>query len=197
MNYRFQPLTVLLALLIFGSFFTHCKPNQAQNGLKDPKKNEVDGKSLDAGVDEKVDVPANIAGSYLTCAVRKEAKETDLDAQYGCLLSDGASKKKLDLSASGRLSWGSNLLSGVKITELDQANIYHAYYNVSGATLAEVQENAKKLEAIVSYRLDSGVSVPVKQDRVVNVLKPAVELDDFEAPIVREQTIQADRPGSL
>jgi hypothetical protein len=34
------------------------------------------------------------------------------------------------------------------------------------------------LDVIASWRLDSGESVAVKQDKVINVLKPAVEMED-------------------
>jgi hypothetical protein len=186
----------LLTLFMCSGLTLACKPGQSLNNTKDPKKNEGD-KSQDAN-EEKVDIPANIAGSYLTCALRKEAKANDLDAQYGCQLTDQATKKKLDLAASGqRLVWSSNITDGVKISDQAASSIYHVLYNVSASSLEALQAKVKNLDVIASWRLDSGEAVAVKQDKVINVLKPAVELEDYEAPIVREQTIQTDRPGSL
>lgn len=186
----------LFTLLLGSGLTLSCKPGQSLNNTKDPKKGEGD-KSQDAN-EEKVDIPANIAGSYLTCALRKEAKADDLDAQYGCQLTDQSTKKKLDLAANGqRLIWSSNITDGVKITDQAASSIYHVLYNVSAANLEALQAKVKNLDAIASWRLDSGEAVAVKQDKVINVLKPAVELEDYEAPIVREQTIQTDRPGSL
>jgi len=186
----------LISLLLIGGIAASCKPGQSLNNTKDPKKTDGD-LSQDAS-EEKVDIPSNIAGSYLTCALRKEAKADDLDAQYGCQLTDQGSKKKLDLAATGqRLSWSSNLSDGVKITDQDPAAIYHVLYNVSAASLEALQDKVKNLDVIASWRLDSGQVIAVKQDKVINVLKPAIELEDFEAPIVREQSIQTDRPGSL
>jgi hypothetical protein len=187
---------MILTLLLGSGLTLSCKPGQSLNNTKDPKKNEGD-KSQDAS-EEKVDIPANIAGSYLTCALRKEAKADDLDAQYGCQLTDQGTKKKLDLAASGqRLIWSSSITEGVKITDQAASSIYHVLYNVSAANLEALQAKVKDLNVIASWRLDSGETVAVKQDKVINVLKPAVELEDYEAPIVREQTIQTDRPGSL
>ncbi|HET9237526.1 MAG TPA: hypothetical protein VFO10_09765 [Oligoflexus sp.] len=195
LNLFFARLTFITLLL--GSGLTiSCKPGQSLNNTKDPKKSEGD-KTQDAN-EEKVDIPANIAGSYLTCALRKEAKADDLDAQYGCQLTDQLTKKKLDLAASGqRLVWSSNITEGVKVIDQAASSIYHVLYNVSAANLEALQAKVKNLDVIASWRLDSGETVAVKQDKVINVLKPAVELEDFEAPIVREQTIQTDRPGSL
>jgi hypothetical protein len=188
-------LTAFTLLLSMGMTLS-CKPGQSLNNTKDPKKNEGD-RSQDAN-EEKVDIPANIAGSYLTCALRKEAKADDLDAQYGCQLTDQGTKKKLDLAASGqRLIWSSNFTDGVTITDQAASSIYHVLYDVSAANLEALQDKVKNLDVIASWRSDSGQTVPVKQDKVINVLKPAIELEDFEAPIVREQTIQTDRPGSL
>jgi hypothetical protein len=192
-----SPARLALFTLLLGSALTlSCKPGQSLNNTMDPKKNEGD-KSQEAN-EEKVDIPVNIAGSYLTCALRKEARADDLDAQYGCQLTDQGTKKKLDLAASGqRLIWSSNITDGVKITDQAAASIYHVLYNISAANLEALQAKVKNLDVIASWRLDSGETVAVKQDKVINVLKPAVELEDYEAPIVREQTIQTDRPGSL
>lgn len=195
LNRSIASLAVITLLLVSG-LGSSCKPNQSLNNTKDPKKSEGD-KSQDAS-EEKVDIPANIAGSYLTCALRKEAKADDLDAQYGCQLTDQGTQKKLDLAVLGqRLSWSSNITDGVKITEQDASSIYHVLYNLNAASLEAIQDKAKNLEVIANWKLDSGDVIPVKQDKVINVLKPAVELEDYEAPIVREQTIQTDRPGSL
>lgn len=195
---KFSSAPLMLVMLLLCSGWTlSCKPGQSLNNPKDPKKNEGEKSSQDAN-EEKVDIPSNIAGSYLTCALRKEAKADDLDAQYGCQLTDQASKKKLDLAASGqRLIWSSNITDGVKITDQAASSIYHVLYNISAANLEALQAKVKNLDVIASWRLDSGETVAVKQDKVINVLKPAVELEDYEAPIVREQTIQTDRPGSL
>jgi hypothetical protein len=191
------PAKLILTKLLLGSILAlSCKPGQSLNNSKDPKKNDGD-RSQDAN-EEKVDIPVNIAGSYLTCALRKEAKANDLDAEYGCQLTDQGTKKKLDLSASGqRLIWTSNITDGVKITDQAASSIYHVLYNISATNLEALQDKVKNLEVIASWRSDSGQTVPVKQDKVINVLKPAIELEDYEAPIVREQTIETDRPGSL
>ncbi len=196
MRFHLQMPMLVLFLLMSSSLGLSCKPGQTLNNTKDPKRNEAD-KSQDAS-EEKVDIPSNIAGSYLTCALRKEAKADDLDAQYGCQLTDQGTKKKLDLAASGqRLVWSSNITDGVKITDQAASAIYHVLYNISAANLEALQDKVKNLDVIASWRSDSGQVMPVKQDKVINVLKPAVELEDYEAPIVREQTIQTDRPGSL
>ncbi len=191
------PASLLVFLVLLASGLgSSCKPNQSLNNTKDPKKNEGD-KTQDAN-EEKVDIPSNIAGSYLTCALRKEAKADDLEAQYGCQLTDQGTKKKLDLASTGqRLSWSSSISDGVKITDQDISPIYHVLYNISAASLDGLQDKVKNLDIIASWKLDSGDVVPVKQDKIINVLKPAIELEDFEAPIVREQSIQTDRPGSL
>ncbi len=184
-----------LILLLFALGSAQCKKNESLKSPKDPQ--QTDANSQDAK-DEKVDIPANIAGSYLTCAIRKEAKASDLDTEYGCRLTDAGTQKKLDLAAaSKRLSWAANIETGVKVTEQDAASIYHVYLNVSGPSLAAIAEISKNLKVLARWQLDSGQTIPVKQDNIGNVLKPAIELEDFEAPIVREQSIQTDRPGSL
>jgi hypothetical protein len=193
---RLPALPTLIALLFSSSLALSCKPGQSLSNAKEPQKSDGD-RSQDAN-EERVDIPVNIAGSYLTCALRKEAKAEDLNAQYGCQLTDQNTKKKLDLSATPqRLIWSSSITDGVTVADQEASSIYHVLYNVSATSLDALQDKVKNLDVIASWRGDAGEVIPVKQDKVLNVLKPAVELEDFEAPIVREQSIQADRPGSL
>ncbi len=196
LKFWIQKATVFV-LLGLGVLLAQCKPNQNLSKPKDPMAADAE-KSAETNADEKVDIPSNITGSYLTCAVRKEAKINDLDAQYGCLLSDKETQKKLLLEASAkRLTWSSSVSDGVKVTLQEPTAIYHVLYNLSGPSVEAIAQLAKTLQVVANWQLDSGRSVPVKQDFIGNVLKPAVELEDFEAPIVREQLIQTDRPGSL
>ena len=118
--------------------------------------------------------------------------------QKRCRLSDGETQKKLDLEASGKkVSWGSSVLDGVRIQPLEGTAIYHAYYNLTGPSLESIAELARSLEVVASLRLDSGVEVAVKREKISAILKPVIELEDYEAPIVRDQVIAPDKPGSL
>lgn len=141
---------------------------------------------------EGVEVPTNIAGSYLTCALRKEATDSDLKQQYGCFLADAVSGRKVDQDPL--LSWSSSSQSGIEFVAPDSpytAALYNTLVIVSGANKGEIDQKALTTDVIAMYGLKA---VTVK--RLYNVLKPAYDIKDFEAPILREQSIEENRDGS-
>ncbi|RYZ49500.1 MAG: hypothetical protein EOP07_24375 [Proteobacteria bacterium] len=164
-------------------------PASGNNGAQEsaPKeKNDAES----GNETESVSIPSNITGALLTCALRKEASVKDLETEIGCLLSDPVSGKKI--AENPLLSFSSN--DPIKVSSEAQpgASIYHVLYRIKGASQDEIRLAAQTAVAIVIYD-----STKVKQEKIYNVLKPAIELDDYQAPIVRDQSIDADNPGSL
>lgn len=149
----------------------------------------IDG-SADSKNPEGVEVPTNISGALLTCAIRQEATANHLETEIGCRLADATTGKKIQPYA--KLSFGSNDPVRVLAESQPDASIYHVLYRIKGASHDEIRQIAQTTEAIVLYDKSK-----VKQDKIYNVLKPAIVLDDYEAPIVREQAIDKDNPGSL
>lgn len=159
--------------------------NDSSKGKSIPEQ----GRSLDGdSIDEQVDVPANVAGSFLNCAIRKNGSEADPEMEIGCVLKDPVSKEKIQSSALG---WASNT-PDVDVLPQPIDALYNVLYRVRGSDLKNLDERARALEAIWSYE-----NKVLNQEKVYNVLKPAIDLEDYEAPIVREQTIARDDDGSL
>ncbi len=142
--------------------------------------------------DESVEIPSRIAGALLTCALRKEASDTDLSQEYGCFLSDAVSGKKLDQDPL--INWQSSEASGLVFSEPNSAYtsaLYNTLLAVTGDSKGEIDRKVLSTDIIALYGFKS---VVVK--RLFSVLKPAYEIEDFEAPVVRDQSIAPDRDGS-
>ncbi len=194
-----KPLFISLSLL-----FAACtvKPvDQAHNNKKLPSP--VETKSSEASApngktppkpsdpaDDIIAIPTNIAGAHLTCAVRKEATDKSLESEIGCFLSESAGGKKI--GADPKLSFSSSQPNSVTSESQADASIYHVLYRVKGESRDAILQATQSLDSIALYADKS-----FKTERIAKVLKPAVELDDYEAPIVREQAIDKDENGSL
>lgn len=142
------------------------------------------------GEEDTLSIPAHIAGSYLTCAVRKEASEASLESEIGCRLSDAASGNKL--AADAKLSFSNSKPEKVTSELQAEASIYHVLYRIKGESKDAILQTIQSLDALVFY-----ADKNLKTELIAKVLKPAIELDDYEAPIVREQAIDRDDAGSL
>lgn len=188
-------MKAVLSLLLTALLLACVKPAEktpSQNESSDavPKEGAGEKADPDSGADEQVDIPANIAGSFLTCAIRKEATATDLETEVGCLLQDPVSRKKVH---SDQISWTGNLSADeLSVLPQEAPDLYNVLLRLKAKDLKALQEKAAALEAIATYR-----GQVLKKEKVYNVLKPAIELEDYEAPIVRDQSIDEDGDGSL
>ncbi len=181
----FLTLLFMGAIVLFG-----CKKNQPVQTIKDPKKEIKKDNDADALADEQVDIPANITGSYLACALRKEAQTSATESQYGCRLSDPATQKKLDLQGfSQKISWTSNLSDGVTIEPADPASPYHILYSLKASSPESLAALASNVEAIASWKVSDGTVIPVKREKISQVLRPDIQLEEVEIPVPRDQTI--------
>ncbi len=177
--------------LLLCCFALACQPQ----GQTKPESKDVPNSQDAKAQDDAIEIPKNVVGSYLVCALRQEAKADMLEAQYGCRLSDSSTGKKLDVGGLA-LVWRASD-EHVMIDELSSNPIYQALYTVRGASLENIQATVQGLEVAAELRTKSGSLIPLKRDKLQAVLKPALVLEDFEAPIVRQQSIQRDNPGSL
>lgn len=142
------------------------------------------------GEEDTLSIPAHIAGSYLTCAVRKEASEASLESEIGCRLSDATSGNKV--GADAKLSFSNSKPEKVTSELQPDASIYHVLYRIKDESKDAILQTMHSLDALVFY-----ADKNLKTELIAKVLKPAIELDDYEAPIVREQAIDRDDSGSL
>lgn len=143
--------------------------------------------------DEKVDVPNNIAGSYLSCALRKDATATDLNSEYGCRLNDASTNTKLDLSAyTAQVRWLSNAVDGIRIESYPVNSVWHALYRVTANDLATLRERAAGLQIQVQYQ-----TAPLKAARMVEVLQTAEAAGDTGAPVLQGKGLDPTDPGTL
>ncbi len=148
------------------------------------------GPNEHGGADDEISIPNNIAGAHLTCAVRKEASPSSLETEIGCLLADPGSYKKV--AADAKLSFTNNIPMQVNSELQPESSIYHVLYRIRGENRDAILQLTQNLEAIVLYSDKN-----IKSEKVSRVLKPAIELEDYQAPIVREQSIDKDDSGSL
>ncbi len=163
------------------------KPNGGEAKSANGSASNPPGASTD---DDQITVPNNIAGAHLTCAIRKEASASSLESEIGCLLADQTTNKKLGPDA--KLSFTNNSPMQVTSELQPETSIYHVLYRVKGESREAILQLTQSLEAIVLYSDKN-----IKTEKIVRVLKPAIELEDYQAPIVREQSIDKDDAGSL
>ncbi|RZA25011.1 MAG: hypothetical protein EOP10_08155 [Proteobacteria bacterium] len=140
--------------------------------------------------DDVIAIPTNIAGAHLTCAVRKEASDKSLESEIGCLLVEKDGGKKL--ASDAKLSFSSSQPNLVTAELQSETSIYHVIYHVKGESRDAILQTTQTLDAIALYS-----AKPFITERIAKVLKPAIALDDYEAPIVRDQAIDKDEDGSL
>lgn len=166
-------------------------------------KKEDDGnakKSQEADADaERVDVPNNIAGSYLMCSLRKDASATDPTSEYGCRLNEAGTTNRLDLSPYlSRISWTSNQADGVTITPNPANSVWHALYLVSAPDVNAVREKAARLQVQVQWATPDGTAQStVKDQRLIDTLQPADVAGDTSAPVLQEEGLDPTDPGTL
>lgn len=140
--------------------------------------------------DDALAIPVNISGGHLTCAVRKEATESSLESEIGCRLTEAGTDTKV--APDAKLSF-SNSRPDVVSSELQAAaSIYHVLYRIKGESKDAIVQTTQTLDALVLYSEKT-----IKTEKVIKVLKPAIQLNDYEAPIVRDQAIDTDDGGSL
>lgn len=195
-----QHRLIVFALTLSFSFALGCTAKQKDELTRSAKNEELaspahkpapTSPSTPEKVSEEIAIPQSIAGAYLTCAIRKEASRSSLESEIGCLLADATSGKKI--APNAQLSFASSGdQSKVSVLKQDDQSIYHVLYRVTGESKDLILQTVESLEAIVLY----GAST-VKRERISRALKPAIELDDYEAPVVREQAIDTDDAGSL
>jgi hypothetical protein len=189
-----------LFLSIFLLLLPACNP--VMNQFIASKK-EDDGnakKNQDANAEsERVDVPHNIAGSYLMCSLRKDASATDPSSEYGCRLNEAGTTNRLDLSPYlSRISWTSNQDDGVTITSNPQNSVWHALYLVSAADVNTVREKAARLQVQVQWSTPDGTSQSaVKDQRLLDTLQPAEAAGDTTAPVLQDKGLDPTDPGTL
>src|SRR5689334_8039989 len=129
------------ALLPLFMLLLSCHPvmNTFNAARKDDDSNGKKTKEEDAEA-EKVDIPTNIAGSYLMCSLRKDATDQDPSSEYGCRLNEEGTAKKLDLSAvQARIQWRINLSDGVSIDSNTTYPAWHAIYTIKASDLASLR----------------------------------------------------------
>ncbi len=159
---------------------------------KDDKvKNDTDS--------EKVDIPANISGSYLICALRKSASDTDLSSEYGCRLNESGTEQKLDLGSNqNRVKWSSDIQGNIRIEQMPAGSLYHATYTLTGANRASIQDLAGRMEVLVQwFNPGSTQALPFKNQPLLDVLRPASSVGDSSAPILQGQGLDPTDPGTL
>jgi hypothetical protein len=148
---------------------------------------------------ERVDIPNNISGSYLVCALRKDASETDVSSEYGCRLNEAGTTNRLDISAyQNRIQWQSNERDGVSITINPINSVWHALYNVTASNLPELREKAGRLQVQVQWSLSNGTVVSTfKDQKLIETLQAADVAGDTSAPVLQGQGLDPSDPGTL
>ncbi|MDQ3234453.1 MAG: hypothetical protein M3Q07_21835 [Pseudobdellovibrionaceae bacterium] len=166
-------------------------------------KKDDDGnakKSTESDADaERVDVPTNIAGSYLMCSLRKDASAADVSSEYGCRLNEAGTMTRLDLSTTqNRIQWQSNLPIGVVIASNPSNSVWHALYTITATDLPALRERVAQLQVQVQWTLPSGsVLTTFKDQKLVEILQPADAAGDTSAPILQGPGLDPSDPGTL
>ncbi|WP_141733472.1 hypothetical protein [Oligoflexus tunisiensis] len=188
----------LLSIILI--FLPACNPvmNNFIAAKKEDDANAKKNQEADAEA-ERVDVPNNIAGSYLMCSLRKDASPTDPASEYGCRLNEAGTVNRLDLSPYlSRISWTSNQAEGVTITSNPADSVWHALYLVSASDVNTVREKAARLQVQVQWATpDGSAQSTVKDQRLIDTLQPADAAGDTSAPVLQGQGLDPTDPGTL
>lgn len=164
-------------------------------------KKDDDGnakKQSDDADAERVDIPNNISGSYLVCALRKDASETEVSSEYGCRLNEAGTTNRLDISAyQDRIQWQSNDRDAVSITINPPNSVWHALYTVTAGNLPDLREKAARLQVQVQWSLANGTVSTFKDQKLIETLQPADVAGDTSAPVLQGQGLDPSDPGTL
>jgi hypothetical protein len=152
--------------------------------------------SLDAS--DRADIPVNVTGSYLACAIRKEASGDDPGRQIGCRLSDPETGAKLDLSTyTDDAVW--SIAPSELATVSPQADhpVWHVFYDFPEASpeAADAALNQSTIRVQLSLKAP-GQTLSFAAD-TPEVMQPIENFDDFDAPIMLERGIEPETPGPL
>jgi hypothetical protein len=189
---------LMFAILI--AFLSACNPvmnnfiaarKDDDGSAKKPTKNDDDA--------ERVDIPANISGSYLMCSLREDATETAVASEYGCRLNEAGTNNRLDLGPlQNRVQWLSNEAEGVRITLNPANSVWHAHYIVSASNLPALREKVARLQIQVQWTLPGGgTGSTFKDQKLIETLQPAAAAGDTSAPILNGQGLDPADPGTL
>lgn len=148
---------------------------------------------------ERVDIPNNISGSYLMCALREDATETTVSSEYGCRLNEAGTNNRLDLGLyQNRVQWLSNEADGVRIILNPVNSVWHALYTVSASNLPALREKVARLQIQVQWSFpNGGAGSNFKDQKLIETLQPAAAAGDTSAPILKSQGLDPADPGTL
>lgn len=168
-------------------------------GATQSEKSERKSEDADAAdPDDMVNIPVNVTGSYLACAIRKEAKADDPGRQVGCRLNDPETGEKLNLKQySESVDWLISPAELASIEVLDDHPVWHAFYLFSTTEPQEADQWLAQASFQVQLSLKDVNQKLRIESEAVSALRPIEEFNDFEAPIVIERGIAPETPGPL
>ena len=176
-----------------------CNPNEFKGASdkSDESKPESAQPSLEVNEDDSVVAPENITGSYLACAVRKEASDSDPSIQLGCRL-NGSDDQKVALDPYVRsMTWGFSPNESATISNLSADQIWHIYVDITASNRLEAEGIVSNSVISLSYETRIERENVTLQQPTPSTLRPIVDFDDFEAPAILEQGIAPETPGPL
>jgi hypothetical protein len=189
-----------LMFVILIAFLSACNP--AMNSFIAARKDDDGSAKKQTNHDddaERIDIPANISGSYLMCSLREDATETAVASEYGCRLNEAGTNNRLDLGPyQDRVHWQSNEIDGVRITLNSANSVWHALYSVSAANLPALREKVARMQIQVQWSLpNGGTGSTFKDQKLIETLQPATAAGDSSAPILNGQGLDPADPGTL
>lgn len=141
--------------------------------------------------DEKVNIPSNVTGAFLTCAVREEWQESQQVQEMGCRLNQ-QSGEKLDLEPYAE-TWAYTPNELITQAVVDHPT-WHVFYQIRGSSQAVVDQLVKDTE--ISLDLPIGDETLTFRSPMGSILQ---DIDLFNDPDVDVGPVGIDeeRPGSL
>lgn len=160
------------------------------------QKEIPESQTADRSSDDMVDIPVNVTGSYLACAIRKDVKENEPGLQLGCRLNDPETHQKLDLgSYANNVSWLIEPIESAEIEILQNHSIWHAFYFFPTANRNEAYQQLGDARIIVNLEMNRQ-TIRI-ESRAEDSLQPIENFDDRDAPLVIERGIAPETPARL
>jgi len=167
-------------------------------GATHADKNQGSSSDASPDSDDMVDIPVNVTGSYLACAIRKEARSDAPNLQVGCRLNDAENNQKLDLNRyTDQASWFVEPIELAEIEPVPDHPVWHVFYSFPATDNAQAMELLNQSRFTVSLQLKSIGQVMRVESPAPATLQPIENFNDFDAPVVIERGIAPETAGRL
>lgn len=154
-------------------------------------------KEAEASDEELADLPVNVTGSYLACAIRQEPSTSEPERVVGCRISDRSTNEKVELDAyKDNINWSVDPSELAKV-EIVEHPAWHVFYRFQASDKLAADNLLAQANFSFELRgLESGEIVSFTSP-ASSTLRDITEFDDPDAPVLFNPDLVPETPGPL